>query len=243
MERPLDPMLPEPASLAVVLTVLGGVSAGAVLGVLLAPVWLPVAHASFAGAQPPGFWYLSRATGVVAFGLFTLSALAGLAMSTRAARTWPGTPVAFDLHQHASLLGLAFAVFHALVLLGDRYAGYTVATVVVPFAAPDQASWVGAGQLALYLFAIVFGSFYVRARIGQRAWRTLHYASFAAFVLALGHGIFAGTDTAELAVLYWVSGGAVLFLTIYRAVGARGPSKSSRKNAASSARPASPDFL
>ena len=34
----------------------------------------------------------------------------------------------------------------------------------------------------------------MRKRIGQRGWRRLHYASFAAFVLALGHALTAGTD-------------------------------------------------
>ena len=37
-------------------------------------------------------------------------------------------------------------------------------------------------------------SFHVRRRITQRRWRQLHYASFGAFALALGHALHAGTD-------------------------------------------------
>ena len=37
-------------------------------------------------------------------------------------------------------------------------------------------------------------SFRARRRIGQRRWRQLHYASFVAFFLALGHALHAGTD-------------------------------------------------
>ncbi|MFN8423771.1 MAG: hypothetical protein U0470_10465 [Anaerolineae bacterium] len=79
------------------------------------------------------------------------------------ARLWPGGPTAFDLHQHVSLLSLAFAVFHALILLGDRYIDYTLATVLVPFASRDyRPIGVGLGQLAFYPLAVVGLSFYVR---------------------------------------------------------------------------------
>ena len=43
--------------------------------------------------------------------------------------------------------------------------------------------------------AIVVGSFYVRRQIGQRAWRTLHYVTFLAFLGATAHGVMAGTDS------------------------------------------------
>jgi DMSO/TMAO reductase YedYZ heme-binding membrane subunit len=34
----------------------------------------------------------------------------------------------------------------------------------------------------------------MRKWIGQRGWRRLHYASFLAFVLAVGHALVVGTD-------------------------------------------------
>jgi DMSO/TMAO reductase YedYZ heme-binding membrane subunit len=37
-------------------------------------------------------------------------------------------------------------------------------------------------------------SFRLRKRIGPRGWRRLHYASFAAFGLAVAHALTAGTD-------------------------------------------------
>ena len=57
-------------------------------------------------------------------------------------------------------------------------------------------SRVAAGQVGFYLMAVVVGSFYLRRHIGQRAWRTLHYLTFLAFVGATVHGIAAGTDSA-----------------------------------------------
>ena len=66
--------------------------------------------------------------------------------------------------------------------------------------------------------AVVIGSFYVRRHIGQRAWRTLHYLTFLAFVGATVHGIAAGTDSGAgwAQGLYLGSGALVVFLLTYR---------------------------
>ena len=75
-----------------------------------------------------------------------------------------------------------------------------------------------AGQVGFYLMAIVVGSFYVRRRIGQRAWRTLHYLTFLAFLAATAHGVSAGTDSGT-PWAWWMYVGstiAVVFLFTYR---------------------------
>ena len=76
----------------------------------------------------------------------------------------------------------------------------------------------GVGQIALYLMAIVYVSFYVRRRIGQRAWRLLHYATFFAFLGATGHGLMTGSDSSAPWAFwtYVVAGLAVMFLFGYR---------------------------
>lgn len=149
--------------------------------------------------------------------------LFGLLMTSKLSRAWPGGPTAFDLHQHTSLLGLALALFHALILLGDRYVAANLAQIPVPFAYQSYAPlWVGAGQLALYGLAVGGLSFYLKERIGRRTWRLIHFVSFAVFALVLVHGIWSGSDSGAVwaRALYWVSGGSVLFLTIYRLLGA-----------------------
>ena len=59
-----------------------------------------------------------------------------------------------------------------------------------------------------------------RARrwIGHRGWRLLHYASFAAFALFLGHALTVGTDLKGLGgpVLAVLSAGPVLWLGLAR---------------------------
>jgi predicted ferric reductase len=150
-------------------------------------------------------------------------------ITSKAARIWAGGPTVFDVHQFTSLLALAFGLFHGLILLGDAYIDYTLAQVLVPFGSGTfRPLWVGLGQLALYLLAVVGLSFYVRSWIGRRTWRMIHFLSFAVLLLALAHGIGSGTDTALpwVRAMYWFSGGSLLFLTLYRVLIGIGPAKS-----------------
>jgi predicted ferric reductase len=174
-------------------------------------------------------WYLSRASAFVAYVLLWWSMVLGLSITNRLARLWPGGPAAADLHEHASLLGLAFGLLHALVLLGDAYIGYTLPQILIPFASVSyEPVWVGLGQISLYLMVLVTFTFYVRRWIGARAWRTIHYLSFVVFVLALLHGVFSGTDS-SLPWAYWMYVGtsaSVLGMTIYRSVAPHNPTTS-----------------
>ena len=200
----------------VVVAIIGGALTAAVVF----PRWFPALSASLLGPSPKAFWYLSRSSALIAYILVWLSMVFGLLMTNKLARLWPSGPTAFMLHQHTSLLGLGFALFHALILLGDRYIGYSIAQLVVPFASTSyQPVWVGLGQLAFYGLALVGLSFYAKSWIGRPMWRAIHFLSFALFGLALVHGVTSGSDSRELWVraLYWLTGSTVCWLTIYRA--------------------------
>ena len=195
------------------------IAAGAFGAVAVLPALLPGLTTSLAGSAPKAYWYLSRATALVAFALLWFSMALGLVVTNKMARVWPGGPTAFELHQHASLLGLDLALFHGLILLGDRHMNFTLAQVVMPFATDSyRPLWTGLGQIGFYLFALVSLSYYARRFIGYKMWRRLHYLSFGVFALALAHGLMSGTDSATPLVrgMYIASAASLLFLTIYR---------------------------
>jgi len=144
----------------------------------------------------------------------------GLLLSTKILDAIAHRPVTFALHQDLAAIGLGLAGVHAVLLGLDSSVPFSLFEILVPFAAPYRPAWVGLGQLALYLAAIVYASFHLRRRIGQRAWRTLHYLTFLSFVGATVHGILSGTDTST-AWAWWsyvVASVAVVFLTVYRVV-------------------------
>ena len=203
----------------VLLLLLLAAISGAFAAIAILPGWLPGLSESLAGSTPKAFWFLSRSSAGIAFVLIWLSMLLGLAITNKFARVWPGGPVAYDLHQYFSLLGLVFAVFHALILMGDQYIHYSLRDVLIPFASSSyRPLWVGLGQTGLYMTAIVAFSFYVRRQITPKHWRKIHYLSFLGYGFTLLHGIYSGTDSA----IFWVnrfylgSAGVLLFFLIYR---------------------------
>ncbi len=206
-------------SLQTFITLAAAVAAGALLAAVALPAWLPGLSDSLLGAAPQAYWYLSRASAIVSYILIWLSMALGLMITNKLARVWPGGPGAFDLHQHASLLGLIFAMFHGLILLGDRYINFSLAQVVIPFASVNYSPfWVGLGQLSFYGLALVGLSFYVRKAIGHRVWRLLHTLSFSVFIMALAHGVASGSDSGVpvISAMYWGTAGSLVFLTVYR---------------------------
>ena len=192
---------------------------GLLVAVLLLPAWLPNLAFSLGGDAPKAYWYLSRATAFVSLSLLWLSMALGLGITNKMARLWPGAPAAFAIHEYVSLLGLAFAIFHAIVILGDQYIHFTLLQLLTPFSTTEyRPFWVGIGQVGFYTWAILAATFYIRPIIGQKSWRFLHYGSFGMYLLGIFHGIFSGTDTgaAWAQNYYWYSAGSLTFLLIYR---------------------------
>ena len=162
-------------------------------------------------------WLIARAAGFVAFGALTLSMWVGLLMGTRLLGTKRGR-LLLTWHRTLAGTGLAMLALHAGALLFDPVIHFGPAAALVPFAAPWRPAAVAAGVVAGWLMVTLSLSFRMRKWIGQRGWRRLHYASFAAFVLALGHAVSAGTDLAGIGgpILAVVAGGPVLCLTFLR---------------------------
>ena len=165
----------------------------------------------------PVAWLVARAAGLVAFGILTLSTWLGLGMSTRLLGARFQSRL-LGWHRTLAWTGLGMVGLHVGALLADPVMGFGLPAVLIPFAAPWRPAAVAAGVVAGWLMLMLTVSFRMRKRIGQRGWRRLHYASFAAFVLALGHALAAGTDLAGLGgpIVAAVAGGPVLWLTLVR---------------------------
>ncbi len=206
-------------SFPTLMILLAASAAGAAAAVILLPAALPGLAGSLLGPEPKAYWYLARSSAWVAYLLLWFSMVLGILITSKAARLWPGGPAAYDIHQFVSLLAIAFALFHGLILTGDQYIGFSVVQVFIPFSNPAyRPFWVGLGQIGFYALALVGLSFYVRRTISPRNWRLLHYLGYLAFLFVLIHGIASGTDSGQSWAIatYWLTGGSVFFLTAYR---------------------------
>jgi predicted ferric reductase len=171
----------------------------------------------FAANSVQTWWYVTRASGIIAYLLLWFSTILGLAVTSKYLDGMLDRLFTYDFHEFISLLAIAFTLVHVLVLTLDKYLPYTFAQILVPFISPYRPFWVGVGVISFYLIVLVTVTFYFRNKIGKRAFRTIHYLSLLSYIGVTLHGYYSGTDTAlpSMKILYNVSGLAVLFLTVY----------------------------
>lgn len=181
-------------------------------------------------------WYLSRGTGVVSLGLLTIVVVLGVL--TRGNVRAPVLPrfVVSTLHRNAALMAVGFLGVHILTAVADPYAPIRLVDAVVPFISAYRPVWLGLGALALDLLAAIVLTSLLRRRIGPRSWRAVHLLAYAAWPVALVHGLGTGTDTRQswMLTLTLASVAAVVVAVLWRAVGA-GATASGRRVAVAGA--------
>jgi methionine sulfoxide reductase heme-binding subunit len=165
-----------------------------------------------------GWWLASRASGLVALMLITLSVTLGLAMAGRVSRNPKLRRTMLAVHEQAALAGLIAIAVHAITLLGDRFLKPGPVGILVPFQIDHAPVYTGLGIIAAYLAAALGLSFYARRRIGAKRWRSLHRATILVYVLAVIHTLGAGSDagTPWLRAQLALTGAPVLFLLVMR---------------------------
>ncbi|WP_200303413.1 ferric reductase-like transmembrane domain-containing protein [Streptomyces adelaidensis] len=153
-------------------------------------------------------WYANRATGAVCLLLFTLVVLLGIAVRLRT--RIPGLPRfgTVSLHRTLSLSATAFLLLHIATAVIDDYVSITALDVLVPFASDYQPLWLGLGTVSLDLMLAVLITSLLRARLGHRTWRAVHWLAYASWPFALVHGIGIGTDSGT-AWMLWLTAGCV----------------------------------
>jgi len=141
-----------------------------------------------------GYWYATRATGIVALVLLTLVVAVGIAGSMRLrSDRWPRFLVT-GLHRNVTLLTLVFLAGHIATTLLDSFTPIGLRDAFVPFLASYRPIWLGLGAVALDLFLALTATSLLRARIGYRTWRSLHWLAYAAWPVALAHSLGTGSD-------------------------------------------------
>jgi Ferric reductase like transmembrane component len=140
-------------------------------------------------------WYATRATGVVALVLLTLSVILGIAGTTRF--TAPGLPrvVTAGLHRNVSLLVLGLVTLHVLTTVLDSYVHIGLAAAVIPFSSAYRGFWLGLGSVSFDLLLALALTSLLRDRLSYRSWRAVHWLGYACWPIALWHGLGTGTDS------------------------------------------------
>ena len=139
-------------------------------------------------------WYTARGAGAVS--LVLLSAVVALGLLARArveGRGWPRF-LTVALHRDLALMSLVFLGLHVVTAVVDPYTHLGIAPAVVPFASWYRTFWLGLGTVAFELLLALVATSLLRHVIGVRVWRGVHWLAYAAWPVAVLHGLGTGTD-------------------------------------------------
>jgi sulfoxide reductase heme-binding subunit YedZ len=138
------------------------------------------------------FWITSRAAGIAALLLSSVSVGAGLTMSMRLVRRRTGDLRV--LHEALSLATIVAIAVHAVTLLGDSFMHPSVADLALPWSSGYRQPWMAIGIVAGWSLAFLGLSYYLRRRIGIERWRRWHRFTALAWVASIVHSLGEGTD-------------------------------------------------
>lgn len=173
-------------------------------------------------------WYLMRALGFVALLALTGSTALG------ALATLGGTaPDALDrrllrqlVHRSLAVLGLIALALHIVAAVVDSYVDLSLPAALLPFGSGFKPVATGVGVVGVYALVVAALSGSLRGRLAispaaARAWRSVHVAAYAGWVLSVAHGLFSGTDTHTWwgTAVYAASGLTVLIAFLVRILG------------------------
>jgi sulfoxide reductase heme-binding subunit YedZ len=162
-------------------------------------------------------WYITRAAGWIAYFLLWFSMVWGLAIPTKFFEKFLSPTFAVDFHEYLSLLAIGFVILHVTVLMFDQYLPFTLAQILVPFMSNYRPLWVGLGVIGAYLSALVTITFYLRKKIGQKRFKSIHALSMFGYLGVVLHAFFSGSDSSLpiTQLIYFSTFMVVVFLTAY----------------------------
>lgn len=155
---------------------------------------IPVPERENSQSEIPWAWYLARAGGVVAFLLLYISIFLGLTIRIPFLRKIVSPIYSFSLHCLISLYATLFALFHGGVLIFDKFLGFDIFDILIPFASSYQHVLVGFGITGFYLMVILVATSYGRKFISPKLWRITHFTNVVLYIFVLIHATKLGTD-------------------------------------------------
>lgn len=194
-----------------------------------------------------GDWYLMRASGFVCLGLFTLTSALGVTNLLRSGRRRWSSGVGTLVHRSVSLLAMLFLAIHVITAVLDSYVSIPLAAVVLPGVSGYDPLWVGLGAVALDLMVAMVLTSLIRDRIRHGLWRTIHWAAYLCWPLAIFHGIGSGSgsglDTSTgwaigIYALCGLIGAGALWYRLAFSTGTGTPTRDAERSAFSSGAPA-----
>jgi sulfoxide reductase heme-binding subunit YedZ len=140
-------------------------------------------------------WYTTRGAGAVTLILLTSVVVLGVLSTLRVqSESWPRF-LTTGLHRNLALMTLVFLALHIITAVVDPFTNLGWSAALIPFSSHYRTFWLGLGVISFELLVAIVVTSLVRGMLGHRAWRTIHWLTYAAWPVGVLHGIGTGTDT------------------------------------------------
>ena len=181
-------------------------------------------------------WYLSRASGMVAWIVLGITCLWGILLVTRMLKPADRPAWLLDLHRYLGVLSIVTTLAHMLTLIGDNWVYFGWRELLLPQASLWRTTAVTWGVLAFYLLVVIQVSSWTMKWLPRRLWHAIHLLSYVLFAMVTVHGFMAGSDSTNIVFFTIAVGGIAILLFAFVARVLQGRAKKTQRAAANAAR-------
>ena len=157
-------------------------------------------------------WYLSRASGMIAWIGLGITCLWAILLITRMLKPADRPAWLLDLHRYLGVLSLVTVGAHMATLVGDNWVYFGWRELFVPQASVWRTAAVTWGVLAFYLLMLIQLSSWVMKWLPRKLWHAIHLLSYVLFVMVTVHGFMAGSDSTNIVFFAVACGGIAILL-------------------------------
>jgi ferredoxin-NADP reductase/DMSO/TMAO reductase YedYZ heme-binding membrane subunit len=150
--------------------------------------------------DPAIWWYVTRASAIIAWALMVISVIWGILLATRVMKPKDNPSWLLDLHRWLSGLSVVFVGIHMASLFIDTYAAFTLQDLFIPFHSQYQkiaslGAWpIALGVICTYILIAVQVTSLMMKKLPRKYWKAIHYSSYALVLLVSFHAGWSGTD-------------------------------------------------
>ena len=180
-----------------------------------------------AAMDPRVWWWVSRASGIVAWVVVAAAVVWGLLASTKLIRKRGAPAWILDLHRYLGTLTIVFVCVHVGAIWLDSFVTFTPTQLFVPFTATWRPHAVAWGIFAFYLLLAIQITSWLMRRLSRKLWHRVHVMSVPMLLAGTVHGYLAGTDRSNHAV-QWSAIAFLVGITLLLGVRIASPSQAAR---------------
>jgi ferredoxin-NADP reductase len=187
--------------------------------------------------DPHIWWYISRISAMVAWGLMSFSVVWGVLLASRVFRGLDNPSWLKDIHKYLSTLTVILAGVHTSALTLDPFVKFDIADILIPGVATYEGATplielaLAVGVVAFWIMTVVYATSLFMDKLPRWFWKGIHYSAYLVFFAIGIHAAYSGSDVGTWwygAVSIWVITMGMLALIIRFAVVALKDKRASR---------------